>query len=170
MICILGCSAAGKTTCEKELEKRGYKRIISYTTRPIRANEIQDKDYHYVSDEKFLEMLNSGQLAENTNYRNWHYGIAKEDCLDDRIAVIEVFGYLMLKKNPNLNIKSFYLKVSERERMIRMAKRGDDINEIIRRLYADQGSFACIEDLVDFIIVNENRSVQETVDEIISKL
>jgi guanylate kinase len=170
MIILIGHSASGKSVCEKELEKRGYKRIISYTTRPIRANEIQDKDYHYISDEKFLEMLNNNQLAEHTNYRSWHYGIAKEDCLDDRIAVIEIFGYLMLKKNPDLNIKSFYLKTSDRTRLIRMAQRGDDINEIIRRLYSDQGSFACIEDLVDYIIVNENRTVEETVDEIISKL
>jgi guanylate kinase len=170
MICILGKSAAGKSTCERELEKRGYKRIISYTTRPMRINEQKDVDYHYVSLEFFETGLKNGYFSEFTNYRGWFYGIAGEDCLDDAIAVVETFGFLKLKKIPDLNIKSFYLKVSERERLIRMARRGDDIGEIFRRLYSDQGSFACIEEEVNFVITNENRTVEETVDDIISKL
>jgi guanylate kinase len=170
MICILGKSAAGKSTCERELEKRGYKRIISYTTRPMRINEQKDVDYHYIDEIEFSKRLEYGFFNEYTRYRGWFYGIAKDDCVDDAIAVVETFGFLKLKKIPELNIKSFYLKVSERGRLIRMAIRGDDIGEIFRRLYSDQGSFACIEEEVNFVITNEDRTVEETVDDIISKL
>lgn len=170
MICLIGPSASGKSTCERELEKRGYKRIISYTTRPKRENEQYDVDYHYISDQEFEEKLNNHFFSENTKYRNWNYGIAREDCVDDAIAVVEPVGLRKLQRMPWLKVKSFLIKTSERERMIRMAKRGDDINEIIRRLYSDQGAFACIEEEVNYIVCNENRTVEETVDEILTYL
>jgi guanylate kinase len=170
MIILTGESAAGKTSCERELERRGYKRIISYTTRPIRGNEQEDIDYHYIDPNQFIEWLSKGFFSENTKYRGWFYGIAKKDCIDNAIAVVEPVGFRKLQKINDLHIESFYLKTSERTRMIRMAQRGDDINEIIRRLYSDQGSFACIEEEIDYVVVNENRTVEETVDEIINIL
>lgn len=170
MICLIGPSATGKSVCERELEKRGYNRTISYTTRPIRANEMFDVDYHYIKEEEFIDYLKNEFFAEHTRYRGWHYGIATKDCIDNATAVIEPIGFRRLQKLFYLNIKSFYIKTSERTRLIRMAQRGDDIAEIFRRLYSDQGTFACIDEEVDYIVENENRTVQETVDEIISKL
>jgi guanylate kinase len=170
MIILIGPSATGKSVCEREMERRGFNRIISYTTRPIRKNEKENVDYHYISDDDFTEKLNNGFFAENTIYRGWHYGIAKEDCIDNAIAVVETIGFFRLERIEELNIVSFFIKSSDRTRLIRMAQRGDEISEIFRRLYSDQGSFACIEEEVDFIIENENRSINETVDEIIGIL
>jgi guanylate kinase len=167
MIVLIGPSATGKTVCEREMEKRGFKRIISYTTRPIRQNEEEDVDYHYITLGEFNEKEKENFWAEKTIYRGWKYGIAKDDCIDNAIAVVETFGFLNLKKINNLKITSFFIKTSDRTRLIRMAQRGDDINEIIRRLFSDQGSFACIDQEVDYIIENENRSINETVNEII---
>ena len=44
---LIGRSGTGKSTIEKQLEKLGYTRIISNTTRPIRENEQNHKDYHF---------------------------------------------------------------------------------------------------------------------------
>jgi guanylate kinase len=170
MIVLIGHSASGKSVCEKELEKRGYDRIISYTTRPMRVGETQDIEYHFISENDFLKKYKNGFFAERTKYRGWMYGIAEMDCIDNATAVVEPIGFRALQKIEYLNIKSFFLKVSERERLIRMAKRGDDIAEIFRRLYSDQGSFACIEEEVDYVVENENRTVAETVDEILRYL
>jgi guanylate kinase len=170
MIVLIGPSATGKSVCEREMERRGFNRIISYTTRPIRKNGKEDIDYHYISDKEFIEKLNNGFFAENTIYRGWHYGIAKEDCIDNAIAVVETIGFFRLKRIEKLNIRSFFIKSSDRARLIRMAERGDEISEIFRRLYSDQGSFACIEEEVDFTIENENQSINETVDEIMGIL
>jgi guanylate kinase len=156
--------------CEREMERRGYKRIISYTTRPKRDNEQYDIDYHYISKEEFLEKKSQGFFAEHTIYRGWFYGISQQECIDDAVAVIEPIGFRRLQKNKDLNITSFFIKTSDRTRMIRMLQRGDDIMEAIRRLFSDQGSFACIDEEVNFTIINEGRTVKETVDEIIGKL
>ena len=97
MIVIIGESAAGKSSIEKALVEHGYNQIISYTTRPKRINEVEDVDYHYISEQDFLNKLKNGFFAEHTLYNNWYYGIAKEDCIDDSIAVVEPFGFRQLK-------------------------------------------------------------------------
>lgn len=167
MILLIGHSAAGKTTIEKELNKKGYSRIISYTTRPMRTGEIDGYDYHFIMDWEFQNKLKNGFYSEATNYRGWWYGIAKEDCLDNAIATVEPTGFRMLQKIKDLNIVSFHIKASERTRLIRMAKRGDDITEIFRRLFSDQGGFNGIENEVDYVIENEDGELDKAVQTII---
>ena len=157
MIILLGASASGKSTIEKQL---GLNKIISYTTRPIRQGETDHIDYHFITDDTYTELFNNGFFAEYTCYNGWHYAIAKEDCLDNSVAVVEPFGYRMLKKLPHLNIISFYLKVPERERVARMMKRGDNVMESFRRTISDQGLFSGIENEVDYIIDNSDGQLQ----------
>jgi guanylate kinase len=168
MILLIGHSAAGKTTIEKELHKQGFDRIISYTSRPMREGEINGIDYHFISETEFLYGLENGFFSESTNYRGWHYGIAKKDCKNDAIATVEPVGFRMLKQIDGLSITSFYIKVNERTRLIRMAKRGDEIGELFRRLFSDQGSFNGIENEVNFIIENEDGLLEEAIQKIIN--
>jgi guanylate kinase len=170
VIAIIGASATGKTTIERILEKQGLERIISYTSRPMRKNEISDIDYHFISDTEFLEKLEYNFFAEHTSYRGWHYGISKNDCANNKVAVVEPVGFRRLKKIEGLNIRSFYIKTDDRTRMIRMLKRGDDIAEAIRRMYSDQGSFNGIEDEVDYIIENPDGKLDEAVQQIKERL
>jgi guanylate kinase len=170
VIAIIGASATGKTTIERILEKQGLERIISYTSRPMRKNEINDVDYHFISDTEFLEKLEHNFFAENTSYRGWQYGISKSDCANNKIAVVEPVGFRRLKKIDGLNIRSFYIKTDDRTRMIRMLKRGDDIAEAIRRMYSDQGSFNGIEDEVDYIIENPDGKLDDAVQQIKERL
>lgn len=154
MIILIGESASGKSTIEKELVKKGYKKIISYTTRPIRKNEIDGIDYHYISVDEFKNKLSNGFFAENTIYNDWYYGIAKQDCVDDAVVVVEPHGFRQLIKLEDLHIISFYIKVDERERLIRMVKRGDNLLEVFRRIFSDQGVFQFIDKEVDYVVDN----------------
>ena len=49
IVVLMGRSGCGKSTNEKLLEELGYSRIISYTTRPMRAGEENHREYHFVS-------------------------------------------------------------------------------------------------------------------------
>lgn len=166
IIVLIGESASGKSTIEKMLVKKGFNKIVSYTTRPIRPNETDGADYHYISKEEFLNKLQNGFFAEYTIYNSWYYGIAIPDCKDDSVVVVEPHGFRQLKKIERLNIISFYIKVDERERLIRMVKRGDNLLEVFRRIFSDQGVFQFIDQEVDYVIDN-NKNINDSVNEII---
>lgn len=163
MIVLIGESASGKSTIEKELVKKGFNKIISYTTRPIRPNEKDGIDYHYINKEDFHNKFQNNFFAEHTVYNDWFYGIAVEDCLDNTVVVVEPHGFRQLKKIDELNITSFYIKVDERERLIRMVKRGDNLLEVFRRIFSDQGVFQFIDQEVDYVI-NNNENINKAVD------
>ena len=157
IIVLVGESASGKSTIEKELaNNHGYQKIISYTTRPPRINEVDGIDYHFVTDEKFEELSRNYFFCEVGKYRGWNYGSSIEDCKRDRmVAVLTPHGLRQVEKIKGLDIVSFYISVPIRERLIKILQRGDEINECFRRSMSDVGMFDGIEDDVDFIIKND---------------
>lgn len=168
MIVLIGESASGKSTIEKELMKKGYKKIVSYTTRPIRTRETDGIDYYYISVEDFQNKLDNNFFAEYTIYNGWYYGIAVNDCVNNAVVVVEPHGFRQLKNIDNLHITSFYIKVKERERLIRMVKRGDNLLEVFRRIFSDQGVFQFIENEVNYTI--ENNNINTAVNKILNYL
>lgn len=157
MIVLVGESGSGKSTIEKELQsKYGYKKIVSYTTRQPRIGEKDGVDYHFVTPDEFEEMVEIGYMAEHATYNGWQYGIAKQDCTDEKVAVLTPHGLRCLKKIPSLNIFSIYINVPRRDRLIKVLQRGDNIEETIRRNLSDVGMFDGIEDEVDKVIENNN--------------
>ncbi len=154
IIIILGESGSGKSTIEKALKSFSYEKIISYTTREPRNNEIDGADYHFISKKEFNKLSEKNFFAEVGCYRGWYYGSASEDCTDKKVAVLTPHGMRQLKKVDNLKIYSFYIKVPRRDRLIKLLQRGDDIEEAYRRSVSDIGMFDGIEDEVDHIIDN----------------
>ena len=164
MIVLVGESASGKSSIERCLvNDYEYEKVVSYTTRPPRDGEIDGVDYHFIDTEKFLKLKSEGFFAETAVYRDWYYGTAKEDCTDDKIAVLTPHGLRQVSKIDNINVTSFYINVPRRDRLIKILQRGDNIEEAYRRSLSDVGQFDGIEDEVDYIIHNDGykKSVAE---------
>jgi guanylate kinase len=173
MIVLVGESAAGKSSIEKCLvENHGYKKITSYTTRDPRHNEVDGVDYYFITVEKFKELKEIDFFAETAVYNYWNYGVAKEDCTDDKVAVLTPHGLRQVSKIDGINITSFYISVPRRDRLIKILQRGDNIDECYRRNLSDVGQFDGIEDEVDFVINNDGyeKSVDEIAEEVYTKL
>ncbi len=51
MLLLVGKSASGKDTIQKELIKMGMKAVVSYTTRSPRKGEIDGIAYHFITKE-----------------------------------------------------------------------------------------------------------------------
>lgn len=64
MLVLVGKTCSGKSTVAKILEDKGYRRIVTYTTRPKRAGEIDGTDYHFITAEDFLKRRENGFFAE----------------------------------------------------------------------------------------------------------
>ena len=158
IIVLVGKTASGKTTVANELcnKHHGYKRIITYTTRPMRENETQDVDYHFISDEQFNKMVKNNEFTEykryNTAHGVWSYGsvVTSEQELSDDCYVIILTpqGLRDLSKKISRYI-AFYLNVSLESQLERLRKRGDEEQQIIKRLINDDKDFENVLDIVD---------------------
>ena len=129
MLILVGHSASGKTEIANEL-KRDYdmKKIITYTTRPKRINEIDDVDYHFVSEERFLELKEKDFFVETTYFNGYYYGSSKEDVKDDAVVILDPIGLSNFKNSKLDNIIAIFLNCDENIRYNRMIKRGDNID------------------------------------------
>lgn len=158
MIVLVGASGSGKTSVAKELEKRGYSRVVTYTTRPMRDGEKDGVDYYFLSDEDF-DTIKDG-FVEHSTYRGWRYGCdISTKYLNNKnsVVILTPKGMRKLKKLYQLYPKdtfTVYLNVDRGSRLIKMVQRGDDIEEAYRRNLSDVGMFDGVEDEVDLHIPN----------------
>lgn len=170
MIVLVGESASGKSSIEKHLvNKYGYKKVVSYTTRQPRKGEITGVDYHFVSTERFNALKEQGFFAEVAQYNSWNYGTAKEDCTDDKVAVLTPHGFRQISKLKDIHVTSFYINVPRRDRLIKILQRGDNIEEAYRRSLSDVGQFDGIEDEVNYVVNNPNyeKTIEEMTQEVL---
>ena len=158
LIVLVGKSASGKTTLEKYIsENFRYEKIVSHTTRPIRGDEVDGVDYHYVSEDVFNEMLRNNELVEHATFNNWSYGISKKEIEDkkDAVVVVNPAGLRRIRKL-DIPMSVFYVMCDDKTRYKRSIDRGDDIVEIALRSRSDTDCFNGIEDEVDRVLLGTN--------------
>lgn len=166
MIALIGPSGSGKTTIEQELIKRGYKRTISFTTRPPRKGEKHGLNYYFISEDKFKENIQMGLVAEFSTYKGHLYGLPLSELSDDAVVVVEPIGFLKLKEKFS-NVIGCYLDCEENIRRQRMLDRGDEPKQVEERIHNDKEWFKDIGKDVDILIDTTNKSIDEIVDYII---
>ena len=77
MIILSSPSGAGKTTLVKLLAKnKKYQVSISHTTRKPRQNETSGKDYFFINDQNFEDLIKKGEFLEYAKVFNNFYGTA----------------------------------------------------------------------------------------------
>lgn len=75
LIVLMGKSASGKDTIYKLLkedESLNLKQLVPYTTRPMRAGEVEGEAYHFVTEAQFKELLQKGRVIEHRSYNTVH--------------------------------------------------------------------------------------------------
>ena len=83
MIVLSSPSGAGKTTLVNLLSKLdNFEISISHTTRQPRHNEVQDKDYYFVSEEKFNRLIKNQEFLEYAKVFNNFYGTTRTPVID----------------------------------------------------------------------------------------
>lgn len=172
---LLGKSAAGKDTLLRLMQQTGkYKPIVSTTSRPIRKNETPDVDYHFVSRQEFLNMIDNHKLIEYRKYDTlvggnpdtWYYGTSR-DAIDtkgkeDYVAVLDPSGAKAFKEKLGEDAcTTVYLTASKEIRTERARKRGSfDETEWNRRLEDDEIRFRDMEYQAD-IVIDNNTSIDD---------
>jgi len=176
MVILVGKTASGKDTILNNLVTRhGYKKIITYTTRPMRNGEKQDVTYHFISEEDFRQKIDGDFFAEwkpyNTEFGVWYYGTAIDDLKnaeDNSVIILTPDGYRdVISKLPN-KPTSVYVYANNSTIKKRLVERGDDPKEADRRLIHDNNDFKGIETEIEKIVYNnEGNDINTVVDKIL---
>tara|TARA_B100002049_G_C15948376_1_gene319366 strand:+ start:102 stop:734 length:633 start_codon:yes stop_codon:yes gene_type:complete len=110
-------SGAGKTTLTKKIAENNsnFTISISYTTRKARPNEINGKDYHFVTTEKFNSLVKENNFFEYANIFDNYYGTHKKTVLEllskgkDVLFDIDWQGTQQLKKISDLSVVTIFI-------------------------------------------------------------
>ncbi len=160
---ISGFSGAGKGTLMKVLLERydNYALSISATTRGPREGEVDGREYFFVTEERFKEMIEKEELIEYARYVNHYYGTPKEYVLNqmeqgkDVLLEIEIQGALKVKERFPEAILIFVMPPSAEELKRRLVGRGtesmDVINARLRRAVEEAEGM----ESYDYILIND---------------
>lgn len=142
-VVLVGRMCSGKTTLAKALEEKGFKRIITYTTRPMRDGEVDGVDYHFIGSDEFKRLYNTGFFAETTIYKDssgyLRYGSCKYDysIKNDTVIILNPQGVISLREAAFV----VYLDIPSNLLLDRARDRGYSQNEIRRRFDDDRFFF-----------------------------
>lgn len=165
IFCIQGLSGTGKDTLTKEVSKMlNIPILVSHTTRPIRDNEVDGVEYHFVSDRFFLDQAEN--FLETREYHvyngdTWYYGLHKYELIGKPYSflIIDRQGYEELEEIYKDKLVSIFI-YSDKETLInRLTKRGDNVKEIARRLDDDLKRFDGY--YSDYIVYNDKEDSLE---------
>lgn len=154
----MGKSSSGKDTIFQRMQEKypDVRTIILYTTRPIRENEQDGREYFFVEEETFARLKNSGKIIELRKYDTMH-GVWKYFTVDDgQICLAENDYFVIGTLESYVNVRKYfgeenvipiYVEVETGERLSRALLRErrqetPKYTELCRRFLADEEDFS----------------------------
>ena len=165
MLVVSSPSGAGKSTLARRLLETDplISMSVSVTTRPKRANEVEGKDYFFVSRERFEEMVREGAFLEHATVFGNRYGTpaaAVEKLLGEGRDVLFDIDWqgaqqLTAKAKGDL-VLVFILPPSRGELARRLQERAADPPDVMARRMAEANNEISRLSEYDYVIVNED--------------
>ena len=158
-------SGAGKTTLVKEISKRNNFQIsISHTTRKPRSNETEGKDYYFVSESEFKNLIDENKFLEYAKVFQNYYGSSKDVVFkklsngENIIFDIDWQGTQQIKKQKlNYKIFTIFILPPSRDELYNRLLNRDRNDEKIAKERMTQFN----EDVLhwkdyDFVVINDD--------------
>jgi len=159
-------SGAGKTSLLKALLEQDKQLHVStsFTTRPQRPGEVDGKDYHFVDQERFLQMVQQGDFLEHAHVFDNYYGTNRNEVFSqleqgsDVVLEIDWQGAQQIRSNVADTVSIFVLPPSEQVLLQRLTARGQDDAAVIERRMRDAKSEMLHYKEFDYLVVNDEFS------------
>ena len=157
-------SGAGKSTIARKLleRDRSIAMSVSATTRRPREGEVNARDYHFVSEEKFSAMVEAGEFLEWAQVFGHQYGTISDEVRKsieagcDVLLDIDWQGTQQLKQvDPDI-VRVFVLPPSMAELERRLRARGTDSEEVIRLRMERAAAEISHWPEYDYVLVNDD--------------
>ena len=174
LIVLSGPSGTGKDAVLSRMKELGcpLEYIVTVTTRPKRARERNNVDYHFVSTEKFQEMVKSNELLEWANvYSNW-YGVPKQPIKQalgkgqDIIVKVDTQGAATIKKVLPQSVFIFLTPPSMEELTLRLKQRHTESPfDLALRLKTAEEEIKQLP-LFDYVVMNQRDDIDQAISDI----
>ena len=159
-------SGAGKTTIARRLleeEAATMKLSVSVTTRPMRPGEAEGRDYYFVADDKFAELVEEDAFFEWAEVFGHCYGTPKAAIREelkrgqDFLFDIDWQGTQQLYQRAQGDVvRVFLLPPSITELEVRLRSRGTDSDEVIRARMDRARAEISHWDAYDYVVINDD--------------
>jgi guanylate kinase len=165
MLVLSSPSGAGKTTLSRKLlqEDSDVSLSISVTTRPPRPGEINGRDYYFINDLRFEEMVQNDELLEWARVFDYRYGTPRrpvaEALVDGRDVLFDIDwqGTQQLREKARSDLVSIFVlppSVPELERRLR--SRAQDDEATIRKRMAKAADEVSHWAEYDYVVINRD--------------
>ncbi|OIQ90189.1 guanylate kinase [mine drainage metagenome] len=160
-------SGAGKTSlvCALLAADSAVRLSVSYTTRPMRPGEVDGVDYHFVTDARFLNLLEQGDFLESAEVHGARYGTSQTRVESelrsghDLVLEIDWQGAAQVRSLYPQATGVFILPPSMEALEQRLRKRAQDSAAVIvRRLAAAHEEISHVSEF-DYVIINDQFDV-----------
>lgn len=159
IVYLCGKSSTGKDTIYKRLlsdKELNLKKIVPYTTRPIREGECEGREYHFIDEQKVSEYAGSGKIIEIRSYDTVH-GVWKYMTIDDGSFDLSRNSYIYIgtlesyinsvRYFPEGSLLPILIEVDDGVRLTRAVEREKNqdnpkYEELCRRFLADATDFS----------------------------
>ena len=164
LIVFSGPSGCGKDTVLKILKENNdnIKVSISMTTREVREEEVDGRDYYFVSEEYFVKKIADGEMLEYAQYADHYYGTPKapvDEMLREGIDVvleIDVQGAEKIRKIYPDAVTVFLMPPSMKALEDRLRNRGtEDEETLMHRLFIAEQEIRRANEF-QYIVINDN--------------
>lgn len=152
---IMGKSSSGKDTIYNRIRsEENLLPVVLYTTRPMRENEENGREYHFVDRACFDKMKSEGKVIEeriyNTIHGEWIYFTSKDSIDIEKgncIGIGTLESYVKIKEHFGEAVVPIYIEVEDGLRLARAVERerlqtNPKYAELCRRFLADSSDFS----------------------------
>ena len=153
LICIVGNSGVGKNEVARIINKKfGLESVVSYTTRPMREDEVDGADYHFVKESP----KDKSTLLEYCKFGDYEYWSDLNDLKSDAYTfIVEEEGLRYLRNHKFTDVRLFVINI---ERPIKMIiNSGVSVERILR----DQDRDELRDEEYDIRIYNKYNTLDE---------
>ena len=176
LIVISGPSGVGKDATLLKMKELGFyfHYVVTATTRPKRPREVNGVDYHFISEDKFHQMVRAKQFLEWAKVYDNYYGVPREEIKvaikkgQDVIVKVDVQGAATLKQILPDAVFIFLLPPSAEELAERLKNRGNQsLSELKLRLSKAPQEIESLS-LFGYAVVSHKDNLALTVSQIIA--
>ena len=176
LVVLSGPSGVGKDTVLAGLKKcnHPFHFVVTVNTRPKRPDEAEGLDYHFITKERFAEMINRDELLEHAIVYGDYKGIPKQQVRDalasgkDVLLRLDVQGAATVRRLVPEAVLIFITAPSEEELIARLqARKTEPPDQLHLRMATSRQEMKRMSEF-DYVVVNRESCVDTTVNDVLA--